>query len=134
MEYTLEIDKNNIKVFKKTKTWVEMTSVKSIFSELNEWIHTMTIKRFMKKRTINQNRYYWACLGLVAMEVWYLIEEMDSETKKWVVEWLHEIFKDRFIPNVSIVSMKDRRRKKTKQEPKKCISSKQNKTGGEKCH
>lgn len=111
MEYTIHVDQNHIKVYRKTRTWVEMTTIKDIFLWLTEWHHTMSIKRHLKKRTLNQNRYYWACLGLIAMEVWYLVEEMESEMKKNIVEGLHEIFKDRFIPNVSIVSTKDRRRK-----------------------
>ena len=111
MEYTLIIENDIVKTYKKTKNSVVQTTVKTIFWELTNWKYTLSIKRHLQKRTVNQNRYYWACLGLIAIEVGYLIEEMDSDTKKNVVEGLHEIFKNRFIPNVSIVSIKDRRRK-----------------------
>lgn len=56
--------------------------------------YTVTIERPKKKRSINQNRYYWAVLGLISQETG---NEADD---------LHDYFKTRFIPG-SLVTFKE---------------------------
>jgi len=57
----------------------------------------MEIKRIMPKRSTDANRYLWACYGLIAEEVGYIVPEMDRSMKSKIVSALHEIFKDRYI-------------------------------------
>lgn len=84
--------------------------IKHIFETLEEWRYTVSVKKIRNRRSADQNRYYWACLWLIAVEVGYIHDDMDLTIKGKVVDALHEIFKDRFLSSGKIKSVKDKRK------------------------
>ncbi len=69
------------------------------------------MKKILPTRTPQQNKFLWACYGLIAVEVGYIIDEMDKQTKKEIVNAIHETFKRRFLSGKTIRSTKDGRKR-----------------------
>jgi len=110
MERILEITKDkSIKVFEKVKSSIQLTTLQIIIASLTPGRYTIVIKKIREMRSVSQNRYYWACLGMIADEVGYISPEMDKQSKAEIVDALHEIFKERLLPKTVIKSCKDKR-------------------------
>ncbi len=111
MEYIITKTQQNISMTKKVSGWVFPTTLKQEIESLKDGRYTMDIKQIRATRTVQQNKFYWACLWLIAEETGYLLPEMAKMEKKEIVEALHEQFKERILWSRTIRSTKDRRRK-----------------------
>lgn len=54
------------------------------------------VRRKRKRRSNNQNAYYWGC---IIQDITFAIREEDPETG-WTPEMVHEVLKARFLPGV----------------------------------
>lgn len=109
MKYTITTEDGLIRAMDENKKMVE---IKSIFLSLEEdRNYSMEIKLMRAIRTANQNRYYWACIGMIADECGYIHPDMENSMKSEVCDGLHEILKDRFLSGKTIRSYKDKRKR-----------------------
>jgi hypothetical protein len=87
------------------------TTLEEILGDKKPGRYTMEIKLIRQIRTVQQNRLYFAYLGMIAVEVGYIHPDMDNQSKSEIIDALHEHFKDRFLGGKTIKSQKDKRRR-----------------------
>lgn len=123
MKYTITTEDGLIRAIDEKG---QMVNIKSILLDLEEdKRYSMEIKLIRAIRTANQNRYYWACIGMIADECGYIHPDMENSMKSEVCDGLHEIFKDRFLSGKTIRSIKDKRRRITLPASTKILDTKE---------
>lgn len=104
-------DDRIVTVHEKTPNGFIPTTFKDILASKKPGRYDMSMKLKRQVRSNQQNRYYWACLGMIATEVGYITADMEKEERAEIINALHDIFKERILGTTTIRSSKDRRRR-----------------------
>lgn len=68
-----------------TTVWKNIDEVKKYIKDLPTGKYIVKISEYTEKRSINQNKFYWKLIEIIAREIGYEVDEM------------HEVFKFKFL-------------------------------------
>lgn len=72
-------------------------SLSDVIGTLLDWDYELTIKRRRKKRSNDQNSYYWGVIVyLICTETWAINKYMDKSVQKEIMEEIHEALLEKF--------------------------------------
>lgn len=111
MELLLTKKDDNLSFYRKIGGQIIQVLLKEILQGMKDGNYSIEIILKRVTRTLQQNKYLWACYWMIADEVGYISEEMSKCDKSEIVDALHEVYKNKFIKWKTIKSTKDKRKR-----------------------